>query len=52
MEQHGRKLDSWDKLVETEIDNEAKENIQTLLLTRVVDHHCLRGNRPAHTTVA
>lgn len=52
MEQRGRELDSWDKLVEKAIDKEAKDNLQPLLLTRVMDHQCLRGNRPAHTTLA
>ena len=49
MEQIGRKLDSWEELVEKAIDGEAKASLQPHSFLREMDQRCPRGN---HTTVA
>lgn len=48
MEQRGRKVNSWDKLVQKTIDVNAKASLQHPLSSM----RWIRGNRPAHTAVA
>lgn len=52
MEQRGKELDSWDRLVKKAIDTETKANLQPLFFIHEMDHHCPRGKHPIHTTVA
>lgn len=49
LEQRGRELNSWDKLVEIAINAKAKASLQPTSISRKLDQHCLQGNRPAHT---
>ena len=52
MEQRGRELDSWEKLVEKAIDAGAKASLQSQSILREMDQRCPRGNRPAYSTMA
>lgn len=48
----GSYVDSWDELVKKAVDAKAKASLQPSSILREIDLRCLRGNRPAHTTVA
>ena len=48
----GTELDNWQKLVAKAVGAEAKAALRPASYFREMDQHCLRGNRPAPTTVA
>lgn len=52
MEQRGRKVNSWDELVQKTIDVNAKASLHHPSIIHEMDQRCRRGNRPAHTVVA
>ena len=52
MEQRGREHNSLEKLDKKEIDAKAKASLQPSSILREMDQHCLRGNRPAYSTMA
>ena len=52
MEQHGRKLDSFEDTIQKAVDAEAKTALRPCSTTRETDQYCFQGTRPANLTAA
>ena len=52
MEQRGRELDNFEKLVQTVVNAEAKAALQPCSYTCKIDQHCLRSSRPSAAKVS
>ena len=46
IEQQGRELDSWTKIVEKAVNAEAQANLQPTSYVKDMDQQCLRSNWP------
>ena len=52
MKPRSQEYDSWDKLVEKTVTAKDKASLQPSYYSCNMDNHCLKGNRPGHTTLS